>query len=84
MSVGPGTLDPMSQIPDANYARPLDGDPRVEPSLTGDERATPTGFLDRHRHTFALKCSGVASAAMAERGVPPSRSLDATGVLARH
>jgi hypothetical protein len=47
-------------------------DPRTEPPLQGDERATLVGFLAFQRETFALKCAGVAPEDMARRGVPPS------------
>nr|WP_311734268.1 DinB family protein [Streptosporangium becharense] len=38
----------------------------------GDERAVLTAYLDWHRHTFELKCSGVPAERLSDRGVPPS------------
>jgi hypothetical protein len=49
--------------------------PYVDPppeTFTGDERATLEGFLERHRATFAWKCSGLSGAQLARRAVPPS------------
>ncbi len=57
-------------------------DPRAEPPTAGSERATLTGFLDWHRGTLELKCSGLDAAALARRSVEPS-SLSLLG-LVRH
>jgi hypothetical protein len=40
--------------------------------MSGDERRTLTGFLDRQRHTLETKCAGLDAAALARRAVPPS------------
>ncbi|MFC4947151.1 DinB family protein [Pseudonocardia sp. GCM10023141] len=47
-------------------------DPRTQPPLVADERATLAGFLDWQRQTLALKCAGLTPAQLAERPVPPS------------
>jgi uncharacterized damage-inducible protein DinB len=47
-------------------------DDRPEPPLTGDERATLTGFLDFHRATLEMKCAGLTSEQLARRAVTPS------------
>jgi hypothetical protein len=48
----------------------------------GNEIETLTSFLDWHRDTFALRCSGVAPQRLSERLVPPS-GLSLHGLL-RH
>jgi uncharacterized damage-inducible protein DinB len=45
---------------------------REAPPLVGDEREILTGFLDWHRTTFALKCSGLAPERLSDRSVQPS------------
>lgn len=55
---------------------------RVEPPHLGDERDLLCSFLDWHRTTFELKCTGIASDRLSERAVPPS-SLSLHGLL-RH
>lgn len=45
---------------------------REAPPLVGDEREILTGFLDWHRTTFELKCSGLAPERLSDRSVPPS------------
>lgn len=57
-------------------------DARVEPPTVGDERALLTGFLDWHRATLELKCAGIATERLSERGVPPS-TMSLHGLL-RH
>ena len=52
-----------------------DHDPRAEPPLNGDERATLVGFLEWQRHTLELKASGLEPEAMARRAGPSSLSL---------
>lgn len=47
-------------------------DDRVPTPKLGDERAVLTGFLEYHRRTFELKCTGVAPARLSGRGQPPS------------
>lgn len=63
----------MTDIPAENYSQPWATDGRPFPPLVGDERAILTAFLDWHRTTFELKCSGVPVERLSERGVPPSR-----------
>ncbi|MGH3938454.1 MAG: DinB family protein [Pseudonocardiaceae bacterium] len=72
----------MTEIPAENYAQPWAGGDRISPPLVGDERETLTAFLDWHRTTFELKCSGVPPERLAERCIPPSR-LSLLGLL-RH
>lgn len=57
-------------------------DTRTPTDPLGDERAALTGYLDYHRQTFKLKCSGLTPAQMSERAVPPS-SMSLHG-LVRH
>ncbi len=49
-----------------------DGDTRRRPPLVGDEREILTSYLEWHRATFELKCSGVPADRLSERSVPPS------------
>ncbi|KAA6222156.1 DinB family protein [Streptomyces albofaciens JCM 4342] len=49
-----------------------EGDARRRPPLVGDEREILTGYLEWHRATFELKCSGVPAGRLSERSVPPS------------
>jgi Protein of unknown function (DUF664) len=72
----------MADIPEDNYAQPLDADPRSSPPLVGGEREILTAFLDWHRQTFALKCAGVSAGRLSEKGIPPS-GLSLHGLL-RH
>jgi uncharacterized damage-inducible protein DinB len=61
---------------------PMAPDDRTEPPLTGDERATITGFLDYQRATLDWKCSGLGPEQLARRAMPPS-TLSLLG-LVRH
>jgi uncharacterized damage-inducible protein DinB len=72
----------MAEIPADNYAQPWAADTRVGPPLVGDEREILTGYLDWHRETFALKCSGLPAERLSEKGIPPS-GLSLHGLL-RH
>ncbi|MFI9237932.1 DinB family protein [Streptomyces cinnamoneus] len=62
----------MTEIPAENYAPGWRDGSRPELPTTGDEREVLTAFLDWHRETFALKCSGVAPERLSDKGVPPS------------
>jgi uncharacterized damage-inducible protein DinB len=55
---------------------------RPDFSLTGDERALLTGFLDWHRATLAWKCSQLSTEQLAARPIP-STALSLLG-LVRH
>jgi uncharacterized damage-inducible protein DinB len=55
---------------------------RVDPPMIAGERAMLAAWLDYHRETLALKCSGLTAVQLAERAVPPS-SLSLLGLL-RH
>ena len=57
-------------------------DPRSEPSTVADELTLLTGFLDWHRETLVLKCSGLPDEQLRRRAVPTS-NLSLMG-LARH
>jgi uncharacterized damage-inducible protein DinB len=50
----------------------VNADDRPDPPLTGDERATLTGFLDYQRATLEWKCSGLDAEQLARRAMPPS------------
>jgi uncharacterized protein DUF664 len=73
----------MTEIPKQNLSLPwVTTDTRPDIPVAGDERATLTAFLDWHRQTFALKCSGVDPDRLSENAVPPS-TLSLHGIL-RH
>jgi Protein of unknown function (DUF664) len=65
-----------------NYSPMWSGDTRAELPNVGDEREILTSFLDWHRATLELKCSGVPPERLSERLVQPS-SLSLHG-LVRH
>lgn len=71
----------MAGMPIQTFLEP-DQDPRTDPPTAGAELATLTGFLDYHRATLELKCSGLDAEAMARRSVEPS-TLSLLG-LVRH
>ena len=72
----------MTQIPDENYAQSWTDDTRQDLPLVGDEREILTAYLDWHRETFALKCTGVPPERLSEMCIPPS-TLSLHGLL-RH
>lgn len=72
----------MTGIPAENYAQPWAAGTRTALPLVGDEREILTAFLDWHRKTFELKCSGVPLERLSEEGIPPS-GLSLHGLL-RH
>ena len=74
-------LRPMPQTPKV-YSPLWADDTRTHTDRLGDERTALTGFLDYHRQTFELKCSGLMPEQMSERAVPPS-SMSLHG-LVRH
>jgi uncharacterized damage-inducible protein DinB len=55
---------------------------RVQPPLTGDERAALEGWLDFHRATLLMKCAGLSADQLRVRSVAPS-TLSLLG-LVRH
>jgi uncharacterized damage-inducible protein DinB len=55
---------------------------RTEPATNTDERSTLEGFLDYHRQTLEMKCSGLDDAQLRTASVPPSE-LSLMG-LVRH
>jgi Protein of unknown function (DUF664) len=62
----------MADIPAENYSQPWAMDSRVPLPLVGDEREVLTAYLDWHRKTFELKCSGVRPEQLSEKSIPPS------------
>jgi uncharacterized damage-inducible protein DinB len=50
-------------------------DPRIDPPLHGDEVTTLRTFLDYHRDTLRLKCSGLTQAQLAQEHPPTSLTL---------
>jgi uncharacterized damage-inducible protein DinB len=71
----------MTQTPQHSSARWQD-DPRPVQPLVGDEREILTAYLDWHRQTFELKCTGIPPERLSDRGIPPS-TLSLHGIL-RH
>ncbi|MEU7134234.1 DinB family protein [Streptomyces sp. NPDC046261] len=62
----------MTEIPVENYAPAWPEGSRPDLPTIGSEREVLTAFLDWHRETFALKCSGVPAERLSDKGVPPS------------
>jgi uncharacterized damage-inducible protein DinB len=71
----------MTQTPQHSSARWQD-DPRPAQPLVGGELEILTAYLDWHRQTFELKCTGIPPERLSDRGLPPSR-LSLHGIL-RH
>ncbi len=61
-----------NEIPAENYAQTWTDDDRDAPPLLADERETLTAFLDWHRRTFELKCSGLTATQLSTRAARPS------------
>jgi uncharacterized damage-inducible protein DinB len=72
----------MTKIPAGNYAQLWVDDTRTAIPLVGDEWEILTAFLDWHRKTFELKCSGIPMERLSDKGIPPS-GLSLHGLL-RH
>jgi Protein of unknown function (DUF664) len=72
----------MHNIPPQNYSPLWATDTRQPLPLVGDEREVLTAFLDWHRETLQLKCSGVPAERLSEKAIPPS-NLSLHG-LVRH
>jgi hypothetical protein len=72
----------VTEIPAENYSRPWATSDRTPLPRVGDEREILTAFLDWHRTTFELKCSGVPAARLSEMSISPS-GLSLHGLL-RH
>ena len=62
----------MTTPPPQHYSPIWADDTRVMPPLVGDEREILTAYLDWHRQTFEMKCTGVPPERLSERGIPPS------------
>jgi hypothetical protein len=62
----------MPDIPVENYSPLWADDTRTPPPPLGDERELLLAYLEWHRETFALKCSGVENGRLSEKGIPPS------------
>lgn len=72
----------MTQNPASNVSPVWPNDTRPPLPRVGGEREILTAFLDWHRTTFELKCSGVPAERLSEKGIPPS-GLSLHGIL-RH
>ena len=72
----------MVRVPPQNYSQLWAGDTRPALPLVGEEREILTAFLDWHRETLELKCSGVPAERLSEKTIPPS-DLSLHGLL-RH
>ncbi|WP_337310991.1 DinB family protein [Candidatus Aeolococcus gillhamiae] len=59
-------------IPEDSYSPVWTNDTRSPLPLVGEEREMLTAFLEWHRATFELKCSGVPAERLSEQPVPPS------------
>jgi hypothetical protein len=62
----------VTDIPPQNYAKRWEADTRPDLPLVADERTVLTAYLDWHRATFELKCSGLTPRQLSERSVAPS------------
>jgi hypothetical protein len=60
----------------------VDAADRTDPPQVADERETLTAYLDYHRDTLEVKCTGLSDEQLRERPVPPSK-LSLLG-LVRH
>jgi uncharacterized damage-inducible protein DinB len=58
--------------PPTSFSPTWDGDTRDEIPLVGDEREILTAYLEWHRQTFELKCSGVPPEKLSEKNIEPS------------
>jgi hypothetical protein len=73
----------MTDLPvPTEYSPVWSPDSRAEPPCLGTELEILTSFLDWHRATFELKCTGVPRERLSEQGVPPS-TLSLHGIV-RH
>lgn len=75
MSVTPGTLEVMSSqtpVPEANYSPKWSGDTRRTLPTVAEEREFLVAYLDHHRATIELKCTGIPEERLNDRSVPPS------------
>ena len=59
-------------VPAENYAQSWTAGTRISLPRIGGEREILTTFLDWHRETFELKCSGFPPERLSGKGVPPS------------
>ena len=75
-------MTPRPQIPEANYNQPWAAGERPPLPQVGSEREVLTAYLEHHRATFELKCTGVDRASLNRRTMPPS-TLTLHGLL-RH
>jgi Protein of unknown function (DUF664) len=72
----------VTAIPPQNYSPSWPDDTRQPLPRVGDEREILTAFLDWHRGTFELKCTGVPPDRLSDMSIPPS-GLSLHGLL-RH
>lgn len=62
----------MERIPESSYSPAWADGTRPALPTTGDELTVLTAFLDWHRATFELKCTGVPPHRLSDKGIPPS------------
>ncbi len=65
-------MSPQPVVPEENFSPVWADDPRPPLPLTGSDRELLEAYLEHHRATFALKCSGVSDADLSRRTMPPS------------
>jgi hypothetical protein len=75
-------MSPKPVVPAENFSPVWPDDPRPPLPLTGSDRELLVAYLEHHRATFALKCSGVSDEQLSRRSMPPS-TLSLHGLL-RH
>ncbi len=75
-------MSPKPVVPAENFSPVWADDPRPPLPVTGSDRELLVAYLEHHRATFALKCSGVSDAELSRRSMPPS-TLSLHGLL-RH
>jgi hypothetical protein len=75
-------MSPKPVVPPENFSPVWADDPRPPLPLTGSDRELLVAYLEHHRATFALKCSGLSDAELSRRSMPPS-TLSLHGLL-RH
>jgi uncharacterized damage-inducible protein DinB len=72
----------MTTIPPQNYSKQWEGDDRPALPSTGSETEVLAAYLEWHRATVALKCSGLSAEQLSARSIPPS-SMSLHGLI-RH
>ncbi len=75
-------MTPRPIVPEENFSPTFAGDTRPPLPTVGSERDLLIAYLEHHRATFALKCSGVDDTDLSRRTMAPS-TLTLHGLL-RH